>query len=427
MVQTEPIMDLRGKKVTILGFARSGMALAEMVLRLEGAPKISDNGPWEKMEALWEGWPLKNKVHKEFGTHSQAFIEESDLVVLSPGVRMDAPALQWAKAKNIPVMGEIELAWRFCRATVVAITGSNGKTTTTTLISQMLQRAGKKVCLCGNIGTPFSRFVLDLTPQHIVVMEISSFQLESIRQFRPHVAVFLNFSQNHLDRHKDLNEYFTAKTRIFMNQTSNDYAVLNYQDSSLRAFVPRIKSKVVYFNQTQVDRQNDQDNPNFLAAAQTAKILGVSEATCQEAIKNFKGVEHRQEWVRTIEGIDFINDSKATTVEAGRWALETTTKPMLMICGGKDKNLDFTVLRDVIPKKVKKMYVIGEARERIKKAFQDVVALEEAATLEAAVQSARNDARSGDCVVLCPMCASFDMFRDYEDRGRTFKTIVSRL
>src|SRR3989338_7782120 len=133
MVQTEPIMDLRGKKVTILGFARSGMALAEMVLRLEGAPKISDNGPWEKMEALWEGWPLKNKVHKEFGTHSQAFIEESDLVVLSPGVRMDAQALQWAKAKNIPVMGEIELAWRFCRATVVAITGSNGKTTTTTL------------------------------------------------------------------------------------------------------------------------------------------------------------------------------------------------------------------------------------------------------------------------------------------------------
>ncbi len=420
-------MDLRNKKIAILGLGKSGRAVADLVLHFSGKPKISEAAPQDASKLVLEDWPQKKRVLFEFGGHTQSFIEDSDMLVLSPGVRLDAPAVFWAQNKGIPVLGEIEFAWRFCKKPVIAVTGSNGKTTVSTLIAKVIEKSGKRVALCGNIGSAFSKHVLDLKEKEIVVLEISSFQLESITHFRPHVAVLLNFSQNHLDRHKDINEYFDAKKRIFLNQKKDDYAVLDYQNPSIRQLEKEIKSKVSFFNAPGIAEQLNIFNPNHLAAAEVGRVFGVSPQACKEVFAQFKGVEHRLEYVRTINGIDFINDSKSTTVEAGRWALSTLEKPIVMICGGRDKNLDFSVLRELVGRKVKKMLVIGEAKEKMKKAFADVVSVEECESFESAVARAQKSAATGDCVLLSPMCASYDMFKNFEERGRIFKELVAKL
>lgn len=418
-------MDLKNKKVTVLGLGRSGTALVELIASLKGIPRISEKASYDSVKKTLEGCLLKDKIETEFGNHSREFIDKSDLVVLSPGVRIDALPVRWAREKNIPVIGEIELAWSFCDKPVIAVTGSNGKTTVSTLIKEFLVAAGKKVCLCGNIGSPFSKHVLKLKDKDFVVLEISSFQLESIVQFRPHVAVFINFSQNHLDRHKDLQEYLDAKKRIFVNQTKDDYAVLNYQDPTVRGLAPELKAKVIYFNSPQVLERVSIPNPNYLAASAAAGVLGVSQEICRKAFEGFKGVEHRLERVRTIEGVDFINDSKSTTIESGRWALESIQRPVILICGGRDKNLDFSVLKGLVGKKVKLMITIGEAREKIRQAFKGTVPIEESDSFKGAVLLARQKAVRGDCVVLSPMCASYDMFSNFEERGKVFKEIVN--
>ncbi len=420
-------MNLTNKKITILGAKRSGIAVANLVLRLKGFPKISDSGSRESSQKDLEKLPAKESVPVEWGGHTRCFIEDSDLVVLSPGVRLDSPAVSWARAKKIPILGEVEFASRFCLKPVIAVTGTNGKTTVSTLIAQVLERSGKRVVLCGNVGIPFSQHVLDLQDKDFVVLELSSFQLESIIDFHPHVAVFINFSQNHLDRHKDLNEYFEAKKRIFLNQSPGDYAVLNFEDPYIRNLALELKAKTVYFNSPDMLRDTSVRNPNQLAAWAVGKILGVTDDFCHQAFTEFKGVEHRLEWVRTLDGIHFINDSKATTAAATRWALESFDRPIIMICGGRDKHMDFSVLRKLIKAKVKKMIVIGEAHEKIKTIFADVVALEECQTLKEAVQLARRSAVFGESVVLTPMCTSFDMFSNFEERGRVFKRIVQEL
>ncbi len=420
-------MDLREKKVTVIGAKRSGLAVADLVERLKGRPRISECATAEALGGNLQQSLSRRNVAFELGGHTRRFIEESDLVVLSPGVRFDAPPVQWAKAKNIPVLGEIEFAWKFCTKPVIAVTGSNGKTTTVHLITQVLENAGKQVCLCGNVGTAFSQHVLNLKSKDYVVLEISSFQLESIIHFRPQVAVFLNFSQNHLDRHKDLEEYWAAKKRIFMNQTKDDFAILNDQDESVRSLVAQVHSRVSFFNSAQQIIETGINNPNHLAAVEVGRVLGVSLDSCKRTFAQFKGVEHRLEFVRTIEGVDYINDSKSTTAQATRWALERAYKPVILICGGRDKHMDFTVLQSLVRQKVKKMLVIGEAREKIKKSFQDVVDVEEVPDLSKAVWRAKEVGREGDAVILSPMCASFDMFTDYEHRGRRFKEIVRSL
>ncbi len=420
-------MDLTDKTVTIIGAARSGLASARLITRLHGKAKISEQSSENCIPFDFKEWASQHYVKMEFNGHTRLFIEHSDLLVLSPGVRYDALPIQWAKEKGIPVMGEVELAYQFCPRPVIAVTGSNGKTTVSTLISEIIKKAGMNVSLCGNIGFPFADFVLDLDSNGYVVLEISSFQLESIVYFKPFIAVFLNFSQNHLDRHKDLQEYFDAKKRIFMNQNESDYAVLNERDPMVKELATQIRAQVRFFNSPASKDGGRIQNPNYLAAQEAAKILGISEQVCQEVFEEFKGVKHRLEWVRTIKGVDFINDSKSTTAEAGRWAMENMTRPMIMICGGRDKNIDFTVLRDLVKKKVKKMIVIGEARQKLKDVFGNVVPLEECDGLEQAVSRALNSAAPGDCVVLSPMCTSFDMFKNYEERGEVFKEIVHRL
>lgn len=409
------LFDLKNKKVTIIGAARSGIAAADVVLRLGGTAKISDSKPLEKIDG----------VVIEAGGHTKDFIQDSDYIVLSPGVRLDALPVQWARERGIEVMGEVEFAFRLCPCPIVAVTGSNGKTTTSTVIAEIIKRAGRQVCLCGNIGSPFSKHVLGLKPSDTVVLEISSFQLESTIHFKPYVAVWTNFSQNHLDRHKDLEEYFEAKCRIFVNQDAKDFAVLNFLDLHHKKLASRLKAKVLFFNTPA--KPAGVDNPNYLAAVQAAYALGIDEDICLAVFSEFKGVEHRLEFVRDLGGVDFINDSKSTTVEAGRWALERARKPMVMICGGLDKHLDYSPLKPLVEKKVKHMMAIGQAREIMKSTFGDVVAVDTFTSLEEAVKAARGIARSGDCVLLSPMCASFDMFKDYEHRGRVFKEIVNSL
>ena len=428
-------MDLKNKTVTILGAKRTGMALARLAVRLGGKAKISENGGEGDVPGDFRQWAKGRQVACEFQGHTRSFIEQSDVVVLSPGVPRNSEAVQWARAKNVPVLGEIEFAFQFCPKPVIAVTGSNGKTTVVTLIHQVLEAAGRRSCLCGNIGAPFSGQVLDLDDKDIVVLEISSFQLETVvepgtpgmKGFKPHIAVILNVNQNHLDRHKDFQEYFDAKKRIFLNQDVCDYAVLNAQDQGLKDLAPRLKAQVRWFNAAPPALPGIASNPNFAVAREVANILGIKDDVCAKVFRNFKGVEHRLELVRQIDGVTFVNDSKATTAQAAIWALERLNAPVIMICGGRDKNIDFSVVAPFVRQKVKKMIVIGEARAKLKKTFEPVVALEECATLPDAVARASAIARKGDNVVLSPMCTSFDMFANYEERGRRFKELVHNL
>lgn len=415
--------DLKNKKVTVIGAARSGIAVANTVVELGGIAKISDGKSLDQLTAVLAELNDPKHVSIEAGGHTQSFVQDSHYVVLSPGVRLDASPVKWAVEHGIEVMGEVEFAYRLCPCPIVAITGSNGKTTTTTLIAEILKKAGRSVCLCGNIGSAFSKHVLNLKVSDIVVLEISSFQLESTSHFKPHVAVWTNFSQNHLDRHKDLQEYFEAKAKIFANQDHQDFAVLNFSDPQLRELAKQLKATVLFFS----ENASSTDNPNNQAAMQAAKALGVSEEICLKTFAEFKGVEHRLEFVRNLDGIDFINDSKSTTVEAGRWALERMKKPMVMICGGLDKHLDYSPLKGLVAQKVKRMIAIGQARDIMKSTFGDVVTVETFTSFEVAIGAARKVAKSGDCVLLSPMCASFDMFKDYEHRGQSFKEIVNNL
>ena len=427
-------MNLENKRITIVGGKRSGMALAKLALRLGALPKISEQGPESSLSEDFKAWAGQKKILLEFGGHTQKFIQDSDLVVLSPGVPITALPVQWAREKQIPVLGEIEFAFQFCNKPVIAVTGSNGKTTTVTVIAEILKAAGKKVCLCGNVGDPFSKHIFDLEDKDYVVLEVSSFQLEVLldpqsqfKGFKPNISVWLNFSQNHLDRHKDLQEYFDAKKRIFLNQDKDDFAVLNFQDARLKELAGCLNPKVVFFNDPVALKNREGFNPNYLAALSVAKILGIKEEICLQVFKDFKGVEHRLEWVRSLNGVDFINDSKATTVEASRWALEQISRPIVLIAGGRDKNLDFSVINTLVQKKVRAMVVFGEAKEKLKKTFSPVVSIKEDHSLEGAVGTAKALAKAGDCVLLCPMCTSFDMFSSYEERGKVFKQIVHNL
>ncbi|MBF0490247.1 MAG: hypothetical protein HQL15_06455 [Candidatus Omnitrophica bacterium] len=412
-------LDLKNKKVTIIGAARSGIAAAELVLKLGGIAKISD-----AKVGVGHAQPLEGIIIESEG-HTREFIQDSDVVVLSPGVRLDSLPVQWAREKGIEVIGEIEFAYRLCSCSIVAVTGSNGKTTTVTLIAEILRKAGRGVVLCGNIGSPFSSHILNLKKTDTVVLEVSSFQLESTVDFKPHVAVWLNFSQNHLDRHKDLTEYFEAKKKIFQNQDQNDYAVLNFTQEEFKGVVDGLRAKVLFFDEP--SDPSDITNPNYQAAIITAKALGISEDICRQVFAEFKGVENRLELVRTLHGVDYINDSKSTTAEAGRWALERAHKPLIMICGGSDKKIDYTDLKSLVARKVKCLIAIGDIKGQLKDTFVGVVPVETADTFINAIELAQKKAVPGDCVILSPMTASFDMFKDYEHRGQVFKEVVNQL
>ncbi len=416
--------DYRNKKAVVIGLARSGVAAANLLNDLGAKVFVTDNADNPKVKSQASDLRAKG-IDVETGGHTMDFIRGKDLVVISPGVPDESQALLWAKEFDLPVISEIELAWQQCPATIIAVTGSNGKTTVTTLIAEALKTKGARCFALGNIGLPFSACVRDTTSEDYVSLEASSFQLERVESFRPRVALITNFTQNHLDKnhrgYADISEYLRAKKRIFMNQGKDDYLVLNEDDPVLKSLSKEAKSKIVFF------RAKTELNANQSAVMAVASIFGVNENSCREVFRNFKGVEHRFEFVRTIKGVRFINDSKATTTDSTRWALNSISSRAILIAGGQDKGLDYGVISDIVKEKVRVLILIGEAKEKIRKAFEGIIPIKVASSLEEAVDIGFKEARNGDAVLLSPMCASFDMFDDFEHRGREFKEIVNKL
>ncbi|MDD5618256.1 MAG: UDP-N-acetylmuramoyl-L-alanine--D-glutamate ligase [Candidatus Omnitrophica bacterium] len=420
------MMDFKGKRTVVLGLGISGLASAKLLKNLGASVFVSDKNESTKSKELSR--QLTNlSIPFELGKHTKQKIEETDYIIVSPGVPSNCEPIQWAKNKNIEVIGEIELGYQFCRAPIIATTGTNGKTTVTTLIGRILEATGKKSFVLGNIGKPFTAEVDKIKSSDFVSLEVSSFQLETIKEFRPKISLILNFTPDHLDRYKNLNEYLEAKKRIFLNQRGDDFVVLNYADSNLSNLANETKAKVVFFGGGKSGFDENKFNPNQLAVLKVAEILGLDLNICFKALSEFKGIEHRMEFVANIGGVDFVNDSKGTNVDSTIWGLKNSVKPLILIAGGRDKGSDFTVIKDLVNKKVKHLVLFGEAKEKIKKALGAIVQTSEAKNIEEAVNISFNQAENGDCVLLSPMCASFDMFSNYEERGRIFKDIVRNL
>ena len=417
MINTD---SFKNKKITIVGLAKSGLACADLLSDLGAGVSVTDNNDSELTRQSLSKLKSKN-IKSELGRHTQEFIRGRDLVVVSPGIPDNASPVIWSKEFKIPIISEIEVAAILCPATVIAVTGTNGKTTVTTLIGKILQARGERVFVCGNIGNPFSGEVSKMKEDDFVSLEVSSFQLEKIQAFKPKISVILNFSRNHLDRYKDMREYLKAKKRIFMNQDKDDYLVLNYQDPIRGELAKEAKAKVVYFSQ-------DEDlNPNQSAVLAVASILGIGRELALNVFREFKGIEHRMEYFTEINNVKFINDSKATTVDSTIWALKNISCPVILIAGGRDKGSDYRPILDLIQKKVRDVILIGEAKEKIKDVLTGFLPIDEAQSLEEAVNAAFYKANSGDCVLLSPMCSSFDMFSNYEERGNCFKRAVQEL
>lgn len=416
-------MNYKNKKVVVVGLARSGVAASFLLKSLGAEVFVSDSSSNDKLKEL-AGGLIKEGIKVELGAHTLDFIRDKDLVVISPGVSDRSQAVIWAEQFKIPIISEIELAWQNCPAKVIAVTGTNGKTTVTSLIAEVIKAYGNKSFALGNIGRPFSSEIPNLKSEDFVSLEVSSFQLERIDKFKPNVAVILNLTCDHLDRYKDMSEYLRAKERVFLNQDQNDYLILNYDDPALKALAKGLEPRVIFFSL----RDNPHNlNPNQLAVMAVASALGIPENICLSVFRDFKGVEHRLEQVRVLNDIKFINDSKATNVDSAAWALRNTRGQAIMIAGGRDKNIDYGAISDLIRDKVKLLVLIGEAKEKIRSALGGVLPIKEASTLDEAVNLSYAQAKSGDCVLFSPMCASFDMFENYEHRGKVFKEIVNKL
>ncbi|MFA7677397.1 MAG: Mur ligase family protein [Candidatus Omnitrophota bacterium] len=412
-------MDINNfNKVCVVGWGKSGVSLCELLLELGKNIKVSES----RQKSCFQNSLIQEYTDKgvvfEFGSNSRDFIKDCDLVVLSPGVN---PALirPFLKDAGIPCVGEIEFSFWFNKAPCVAITGTNGKTTSTYLTHKVLEATGCRVFVGGNIGTPFSSFALKTTKDDIVVLELSSFQLETIVEFHPYVAALLNIAPDHFDRYNDLQEYILAKTCIFKNQSSGDWALLNRSLERLGILPGDIKPRVVYFS-------DEFPNENFSCIWRIAEIFGVNKKSCQKIFSEFKGLPHRMQFVRKIKGVEFINDSKATNPASAIWALDNISGPVILLAGGKDKGLDYSEVASHLGR-VKKINLFGEAASKIKKSLKDFCRIEVFSSLQEAVSSAFDEANPGEIVLLSPMCASFDMFSDYKERGDRFIKIVDSL
>jgi UDP-N-acetylmuramoylalanine--D-glutamate ligase len=452
-------MELNGKHVLVVGLGKSGVASA-LFLKAHGARvTVSDT---KSGDELRNEIPvlLDHGITVETGGHGERTFRGQDLIVVSPGVPIDAPPLVQARGQGASVIGEIELAAQFLPGPIVALTGSNGKTTTTTLVGEILTAGGLPTLVGGNIGTPAISLAERAAPETVIVLEVSSFQLETVQTFRPKVAVVLNVTPDHLDRHRTFEIYANAKARIFENQRQDDFAVLNADDPTCVAMAARTRAQVFWFGrQKEVDRgawvrhgnivfrdhsgqreimevseiplKGAHNLENVLAAVCAGTLMGCAPEKIRDAVRNFRAVEHRLEFVATINGVDYYNDSKATNVDATIKALESFPSDIHLILGGKDKGSDYTVLNDLLRKRVKRVYTIGAAAAKIesqivssKDGGPEVV---HSQTLENATRSAHAAAKPGDIVLLAPACASFDQFKSYEHRGKAFKEVVGGL
>ncbi|HTB95641.1 MAG TPA: UDP-N-acetylmuramoyl-L-alanine--D-glutamate ligase [Terracidiphilus sp.] len=449
------MMELKGKKVLVVGLGKSGLAAALFLRRRGAQVTVSDV---RSAEALANDIPalLDEGIMVEAGGHGLLTFRRQDLIVVSPGVPLDTPELAQAKAFGRTVIGELELAARFLQGKILAITGSNGKTTTTSLVGEILQEAGYATLIGGNIGTPVISLIEESTPETWSVLEVSSFQLESTEQFHPAIAVILNITPDHLDRHGTFENYALAKERIFAAQTAGDHVVLNADNARAAAASARSSAPVSLFSlerpvpqgawvdaghvvyrggsgapietiiplQT-IPLKGEHNVENVLAAVCASRLAGVEPAVIRSAIEKFKAVEHRLEYVATINGVEFYNDSKATNVDATMKAVSAFSTPIHLILGGKDKNSDYTQLGPLLRQHVRAVYTIGSAAAKIESHLRGVVSLHSCETLDKAVSAAASAAHPGDVVLLAPACSSFDQFESYEHRGRVFKELVA--
>ena len=448
-------MNVNEKRVLVVGLGKSGVASA-LFLKSKGARvTVSDAKPQDQLK---DEIPvlLDQGIAVETGGHGERTFGDQDLIVVSPGVPTDAPPLVQARALGANLIGEIELASQFFPGPIVAITGSNGKTTTTTLAGEVVTAGGFRSAVGGNIGTPAISLVEGATADTIAVWEVSSFQLETIRTFRPRIAVVLNVTPDHLDRHHTFAAYTDAKARIFENQRPEDFVVLNADDRTCVELAPRTRAQIFWFSRTKIVKQGafardgniffrdhsgerevmlvseiplkgGHNLENVLAAVCVGALLHCEPDRIRRAVRDFKAVEHRLEHVATIRGVEYYNDSKATNVDATIKALESFPANIHLILGGKDKGSDYTVLNDLLRQRVKRVYTIGAAAGKIESQIRGAAEIDHAETLETAVKQAADVAKPGDIILLAPACASFDQFRNYEHRGKVFKEVVTGL
>ena len=420
------------KNVIVVGLGKSGISACRLLSRRGDRVFITEVKDDEKtrlaLQSLFEEGVVQES-NVELGSHTKDFVKDADLMVVSPGVRSDSVPVKTARGRNIPVIGEMELGYSMCPAPVIAVTGTSGKTTVTTLIGKMLASAGIDAVVCGNIGNPMSGEINRIKNDSIVVLEVSSFQLENIRAFKPMCSVILNISENHLDRHKDMEEYVNLKAKIFSNQDKDDFVFLNGRNNILRQLSLGItRPKTEFFDEYKnLGTRYGIKNENYLAAMSIASVAGVEEAKMLEVLSSFRGIEHRLEYITTINGIDFINDSKATTVSSVEWALKSLEQRIILIMGGRYKGGDFSRLGNLVKEKVDFIIAIGEAKTRIKEALRAFKGVSEEKTLDSAVEKAFKMAKEGNKILLSPGCSSFDMFENYEERGRVFKELCMKL
>ena len=450
------MLELKNKRVLVVGLGKSGLAAAHFLKTLGARVTVSDARPAMLIAELSE--LLEQGFSVEAGSHGLLTFRRQDLIVVSPGVPMSTPELKQVRAMGAHIIGELELGSQYLQGEVIAVTGSNGKTTTTSLIGEILKATGRATLVGGNIGRPVTAMVQDSTPESWSVLEVSSFQLETVETFKPKIALVLNITPDHLDRHGTFEAYAALKARITEFQTSEDFLVLNGEDKETQMIAAKTKAQVYWFSGRRpikqgafvhgesilfVAREGAKPEPvmpvaeislagahnveNVLAAICAARLAGVESETIRASVRAFKAVEHRLEFVREVGGVRYFNDSKATNVDATIKAVEAFAGGIHLILGGKDKGSDYRVLESLLRERVKAVITIGSAAEKIERQLDGVVKIERAETLARAVAFAAAAAVAGDTVLLAPACASFDQFENYEQRGRVFKELVAAL
>lgn len=462
------MMDVAGKKVTVVGLARSGVAAVRLLQEAGAVVTVADQKDKSELGRVLEQLN-QSAVAMTLGARYESAIETADLVVISPGVPYRLEALNRARHRGVKVISELELASRFLSAPILAVTGTNGKSTTVTLIGKMLQQSGKRVFVGGNLGTALSEGAGQALqasklgqpgPFDALVVEVSSFQLETVERFHPWIAGILNVTVDHQDRYDSIEEYVAAKYRIFENQLPSDYALFNLDDARVAGLRRNVKARILGFTRTQtlppdvaggtyleggrimttvtgqlqeVCRRSeikiigDHNVENAMAAATYALLCGCSLDVVRRVLAEFPGLEHALEIVRERRSVRFVNDSKGTNVDATLKALESIDQPIWLIAGGRDKGGDFSRLAPLIRQRVKRLLLIGEAAPLIAHAVQGYDAIDQVGTLREAIERAAAEATAGEVVLMSPACASFDMFADYQDRGRQFKALVQSL
>lgn len=460
-------MELSGKKIVVAGLGRTGMSVALFLKRRGAQVTLTDSSDDRELADRADSLG-KMGVKVELGSHNPDAFKNAWLIVLSPGVPHTIDPVRKAVERGVPVIGEIELASKFIKEPIVAISGTNGKTTVTSLAGKMLEESGLNVFVGGNIGNPLIDYVDSKKKAEIIVAEISSFQLDTIETFRPKISVLLNITEDHLDRYEDFNAYIKSKGRIFENQEGSDISIFNASDRHLRSMAGNIRCRKIPFSDEKhlkghkeyakilndridfnIEKSSAGSNfafegnfslyfseigipgrhniENVAAAALASLAAGGNRAGIRSALKKFKGLPHRIEHVAVIKGTEYYDDSKATTVDSVTKALEVFSRPVILIMGGRNKGSNFSLLKNTVIKHVKKLIVLGEAKTEITASLGDIVETVSAESMEESVNLAYSSAEPGDVVLLSPACSSFDMFTSYSHRGEIFRRSVERL